>query len=97
MVLNLSGYQVISAEGFTEAMERCRQGGFHLLIIGHSIPHKDKQAIIQEVRKQHAVPVLALLRPNEPKLAEATRSMEAADGPEALLRNVQAILKDEKQ
>ena len=96
MILKLSGYEVTSAEGFTEAMERCRAGKFDMLIIGHSIPHKDKQAIISEVRKVHPVPVLALLRPNEHKIKDATQSFEAALGPEALLKAVRSVLEEHK-
>ncbi len=93
MILNLSGYEVVSAEGFTEAVEHCRTDDYDLLIMGHSIPQKDKQAIIAEARKKRdGVPVLALLRANEPKLSEASQSMEASEGPESLLRCVRNLL-----
>jgi CheY-like chemotaxis protein len=66
MLLQAYGYDVTSAEGFAEALEHCEgEPVFDLVVIGHSIPFKDKRRIISEIRKGRPIPVLALLRPGE--------------------------------
>lgn len=71
MLLESRGFHVTSAEGFVEAMDKCRSEEYDLLIIGHSIPHKDKQAMMLEMKAHCPVPVVALLRTNEPSLEGA--------------------------
>lgn len=88
LLLQASGYTVTSAEGFVEAMRQCKAGNYDLLIIGHSIPHTDKKALIEEMRAHCHAPVLALLRPGECELLdEATKSIDAAN-PKLLLEAV---------
>ena len=70
-LLEQKGYSVTSAEGFTEAMECCHGGDFDLVVIGHSIPHKDKEAIFKAVQQTCAAPVIALSRGSEPPLKGA--------------------------
>ena len=91
MILEAHGYEVVSAEGFTEAIEKCKDGKYDLLIMGHSIPHKDKQAIVKELQRQYPAPVLALVRGGEPHLSEATASIESFE-PKMVLAAVESIL-----
>lgn len=92
LMLESCGYTVTSAEGFVEAMRRCVAGNYDLLIIGHSIPHTDKKALIEEMRGHCHAPVLALLRPGELELLnEATKSIDAAN-PKLLLDTVAQLL-----
>jgi DNA-binding response OmpR family regulator len=92
MVLESRGYEVVSAEGFTDAIEKCSQGKYDLIIIGHSIPHKDKQAIVREFHRYCVgAPVLALLRTGESQLPEATSNIESFD-PKLVLAAVESIL-----
>jgi DNA-binding response OmpR family regulator len=94
MLLQAYGYDVISAEGFTEALEHADDGSnFDLVIIGHSIPLKDKRKIVSQLRKQREVPVLSLLRHGEAPLQEATESVEPHD-PKQLVLAVQRLLGD---
>jgi CheY-like chemotaxis protein len=66
LLLTELGYEVVSAEGFAEAWEKCEDlEPFDLVIIGHSIPPKDKERIIEHLKKHCDSPVLALLRPYE--------------------------------
>lgn len=92
LLLEQSGYKVISVEGVTGALAACRAQRYDLLIVGHSIAHRDKQEIVAEFKRMWGSPVLVLLRVNEPKLREADFSIDAADGPGALLNIVGSIL-----
>lgn len=73
-LLELQGYSVVSAEGFTDALKLCGESSYDLVIVGHSIPHNDKKALLQAVRKGCEAPVLALLRANESPLEGAYSS-----------------------
>jgi len=79
MLLQEMGHTVVSAEGFAEAFIACRQGDYDLLILGHSIPHKDKIAIIEKAKQQCPCPVLALLRANESPVPNIERSIDSSD------------------
>ena len=46
-------------------------GDFDLVVMGHSIPHKDKEAIFKAVQQTCAAPVIALSRGAEPPLKGA--------------------------
>jgi hypothetical protein len=62
-----------------------------LLVMGHSIPHDDKKAIVDEMRQHCSAPVLALLRTNEPELTIANQSVEASR-PDLLLAAVESLM-----
>jgi DNA-binding response OmpR family regulator len=89
-----AGYNVLCAVGYVEAMEQAKRCGYDLAVICHSMPLKDKEAIIQMIGKECPVPVLALLKLGESKPRGAQFSIEAADGPEALLSMVRFILEN---
>jgi len=91
MLLEWGGYKVTSAEGYIDALRKCRAGGYDLLIIGHSIPHEDKKAIVEEMRQHCDAPVLALLRTNEPELTSANQSVDASR-PDLLLAAVNRLM-----
>lgn len=81
LLLEQMGHTVASAEGFAEAFAMCEHepAGFDLMVLGHSIPHQDKRAIIEHCRRTCQCPVLALTRVNEQTVEEAARSVDAAD------------------
>lgn len=92
MLLQAYGYEVTSAEGFAEALEHCNEGEqFDLVIMGHSIPLKDKRQIIVHIRKCGPVPVLSLLRSGEAPLPEANASVEPND-PKKLVAAVRQLI-----
>ena|SRR5919108_6097097 len=74
LILRQHGYDVVSALGFTPALKQCEQSGnrFQLFILGHSIPHSDKEALIAAFRAHCRAPVVALTRRGE-------RQVEGAD------------------
>lgn len=51
-LLENMGHSVISAEGFARAYRECeaQNGDLELVILGHSIPHDDNEAIIGHVQ-----------------------------------------------
>jgi CheY-like chemotaxis protein len=90
LLLESRGYVVTSAEGYVEAISKCSSGNYDLLIIGHSIPHADKKAIVTEAKQHGSLPVLALLRVNEPELENASESVDVLR-PEVLLDAVERL------
>src|ERR1700756_5372717 len=88
LLLQQMGHTVTSVEGFARAFAACESGTkFDLLILGHSIPHDDKLAIIAKVKNTCDCPVLALLRPNEAPLPTAEHSTDSSD-PRAFMEAV---------
>jgi DNA-binding response OmpR family regulator len=92
LILQQDGYQVTSALGFIEALRRCKEGGFDLAIVGHSIPRSDKRVLLEEIHKSCRAPVLSLYKSSEGSLPGADYAMDAMDGPQALLEMVHKVL-----
>lgn len=90
MLLELHGYSVISGLGFKESLEHCRQGGFDLFLLGHSIPRGDKQELIRAFRKSCPAPIISLQKRSEPDTDGATYYVEPE--PEIVLNLVAGIL-----
>ena len=91
MLLEREGYNVTSALGFTQSIARCNQGGFHLFILGHSIPEADKSELIKAFRGAGSAPVLSLGRHGEPPVVAADYEIPV-DGPAEFLSTVAMIL-----
>ena len=91
LLLKRMGHRVTSAEGFAQAIRLFDDSTFELIIMGHSIPHEDKRAMLHECRKRCSCPVLALLRPNEPPLEKADRSVDSSD-PYAFITAIDRLL-----
>ncbi len=53
LLLQQMSHEVRSAEGFAKAWEIRREqaGRFDLIILGHSVPHSDKEPIIAHITK----------------------------------------------
>ncbi len=72
------GYEVISAEGFADAVSH-RNERFDLIILGHTIPRDEKRIIAAEfVKSGSNARVLSLLRRGDPPIPEAARAGIAA-------------------
>ncbi len=65
MLLEQRGYEVANALGFSKALQYCRDGGFDLFVLGHSIPHDDKVALIESFHAHCPAPILSLERHGE--------------------------------
>lgn len=72
-------------------MAHCNQGGFHLFILGHSIPQADKTELIKAFRGASAGPMLSLARHGEPRVEAADYAIPV-DGPAEFLTTVATIL-----
>ena len=92
LMLHQLGYNVVSAEGFVAAIAACEAPNinFDLLILGHTVPAKDKERIIWHFRQHRDSPILALLRPHEGAIQNADRSIDPE--PEKLIAAVREIL-----
>src|SRR5258706_14975278 len=72
MVLEQAGYDVSAALGFAEAMEACSNDPmFDVIVMGHSLPRKDKSALIAALRPGCKAPVLSIRRHGDLPLPEA--------------------------
>lgn len=90
LMLELKGYQVTSALGFTDALEHCKNSGFDLFILGHSIPVKDKHALIKNFKENCPAPILSLERTDEERVP--CDFHVSPDKPEELLQKVDKII-----
>jgi DNA-binding response OmpR family regulator len=91
MLLEREGYQVTSALGFAASAALCRKDGFDLFIMGHSIPHTDKEELIKLFRAANPAPVLSLQRDGEKNVESAEYHVLAYD-PAEFLKVVAHIL-----
>lgn len=90
MLLEQRGYTVSSALGFSKALQYCRAGGFDLFILGHSIPHDDKLALIESFRAHCPGQILSLERHGEDFVPCDFHA--SPDDPEAFVEMVCKIL-----
>jgi DNA-binding response OmpR family regulator len=92
-LLERAGYAVTSVSDYGEATELCEAGcvGFELVILGHSIPHKHKEALVAAIRKKCDIAVLALLRPGAKTVAGANHTCDPGD-PVGLVKCVRSIV-----
>jgi len=91
-LLSHAGYKVTAALGLSSAREWCKKGRFDLIVMGHTIPPKDKRALIEEARRFSDVPVLSIRRHGDARLAEADYSIDSLEGSAALVSAVHAVL-----
>ena len=92
LLLKQMGHSVASAEGFARARRICGPGErFDLIILGHTIPHDDKEELIEECTRNCSCPILALLRPNEHDVKGATRTVDSSD-PQTFIDTVREML-----
>lgn len=90
MLLQHAAHSVTSALGFTEAVERCKEGNYGLFILGHSIPEQDKRELIRVFRANCPAPVLGLQRLGENASDQADDQIDPNDI-EGLLKAVRRL------
>jgi DNA-binding NtrC family response regulator len=92
MLFETQGYEVVSSQGLTSTLEHCKQGGFSLLVLGHSIPNEEKQTMVEAFRKACRAPIISLRRTvGEQKVDGADYHIEP--DPEPLLKLVADVLR----
>ena len=93
MLLEKEGFEVWSAHGFVEAMELCRaHDDFDLVVMGHSMPQKDKTALVRALRSKCNAPLVTIRKAGESPMAGADCSVEAYEGPKVFLDAVKKVL-----
>ena len=93
IMLERAGFKVTSALGFTEAQEHCQpDANFDLVLLGHTVPRKDKSALITLLKQRCNKPMLSIRRHGYPPVPEADFSVDSHEGPEALIRAVKSAL-----
>src|SRR6185437_2856615 len=66
LLLESSGYEVISAADLGQALQHCDSSShFDLFVLGHSIPKLEKEVLISAFRARCSAPVIALKRMGE--------------------------------
>lgn len=93
MLLENAGYEVTSALGYAEALEVCSASQhFDLVVMGHSMPQKDKTALLAALRANCTAPLLSIRRHGDGPLPESKISVDSLDGPVVLLDAVKEAL-----
>ncbi len=94
-LLKSEGYEVTSARDLNAALKACKGSKrFQLLIVGHSIPHAEKDLLIEAFRTNYpAAPILALKRIGEQPARGADLVIEPE--PVELLRSVASLISGE--
>src|SRR3954471_12128710 len=78
LMLRSHHHEVASALGFVKALELCGKQKFDLVIMEHTIPAKDKQQILVQLRAVCTTPILALLRADESPLQSAEFNLDSS-------------------
>ena len=91
-IFQQAGFDVISAFGFSHAMTLCKDGKFDLVVLGHTLPPHDKTALVNVLRDNCHCPIVSIRRPGQGKHPDADHSVDAGEGPEAMLAVVREAL-----
>lgn len=94
MILEREGFTVAAARGLEEATRACADGEkFDLILLGHSIPRREKEKMLPELKKRCPAPILSIRRHTEPPVPGAEFSVDSHDGPEAMIQAVKRATK----
>lgn len=92
-ILKAAGFHVVSALGFTDAAAHCGNARFDLVIIGHSIPYKDKVALVSQIKTHNQPQILALRGFGEESVEGVKEYLHSSLlGPDDLLAAVRSVL-----
>lgn len=91
MLLEQAGYQVKSVGDLSDALRECRNGGYDLFILGHSLDYDDKLALLGAFRRRCSAPILALKRVGEKTLPPEVLVVDPASPEEFLVTVEQAL------
>ncbi|HEY3989919.1 MAG TPA: hypothetical protein VGM02_11515 [Acidobacteriaceae bacterium] len=91
LVLQSAGYVVVPAASIREAVERFHGGDFDLIVLGHSVPARDRQRLACLIRASGShVPVVAVSgRPYE---CDEFADVTLEDDPDELLAGIEELL-----
>lgn len=94
MLLEQAGFKVVPAFGFAAAMETCsKDSSFDLILMGQTIPPKDKRTLISTLREIGCkAPTLSIRRQGDEVLPEVDFTIDSQAGPVALIDAVKAAV-----
>jgi DNA-binding response OmpR family regulator len=87
-----AGFHVSSALGIEDAVKQYKTADFDMVVIGHSMPSKEKKLLLEQIQRRSSTSVLVLQRRGESKVEGADHVLDASQGPVALLETVASIL-----
>lgn len=91
--LSRNEYHIISATSVHDGIARCNEPCLHLLVLGHTVPYREKLALIKAFRKLHPnAPVVSLRVAGQP-MVEAAEYNAVADDPGELVAVISTIFK----
>jgi CheY-like chemotaxis protein len=94
LILNGRGYRVTSALGWEEALKHCEKAEkFDAFVLGHSIPHLEKETLIERFRANCRGRVVALKRVNEQLVRGA--DVEVEPEPDKLISTLSMLVSGE--
>ncbi len=86
-ILERGGYLVSCASNAVEAVLLCRKEAFDAVVIGHSLPKRQKHAVIQAVRRYNpAARIIGLYKISTAEAVGADVVMDSHDDPEILVQ-----------
>jgi DNA-binding NtrC family response regulator len=92
MVLQNAGYNVCSAEDYSQAVNQCATGSFDVAVLSASLPYDDRIALAAEMKRRWpATQVVMYCRIHESP-AHADVVIDPFDGPGALLFAIESTL-----
>jgi len=96
LILEKHGYNVVSAEGFIQALRKCNERNYDLVIMGHSVPYDDKLALFETISRECPVPVVSLIRGTERDLPGAAAKINPFDQ-QALLDTIDRLITQDRK
>lgn len=90
-LLEREGYEVVSAEGFVNALKCCQEGHYDVAVLGHSIPIADQKTFFEALNREHPLPVISLTVSGEPGLQCAVAQVDAFQ-PQHFINTVRQVL-----
>jgi DNA-binding response OmpR family regulator len=94
LLFEREGYQVVSVLGYVDARSACQAGGSDLAFIGHSVPKRDRDALIREFRDHNQAPVIVTsMGVAEERRTEGVRIIHTWEGPKAVLDAAKELLR----
>ena len=93
LVLCSVGYAVESTSSIEDALRRFRARHFHAVLIGHSVPERDRRHFISLIRQHNpSVPVVFVSNECEP-IDDPSADITTVNHPERLLESMSVALR----
>ena len=91
-LLERQGYEVVSVDNLVAALEHCREGGYDIVVMGHSLPPKDKEIVFTTLRANCPARVISVSLEAEHDVRTASAWVDPFE-PNELLKAVNVLTK----